>query len=183
MSVVDAAAEVIKLAGKNRAGAVSLTGGEPLLNWGFIRALVPAFRKAGLAVHLETNGTLYREFLKVKSLVDVVAMDIKLPSSTGQKPFWREHGRFLSVAPEKTFIKTVVTSKTRLSEFKKAVELTTSISRSVPFFIQPATRRSPSPGAVRPPSGIFLEKACCLAAAKLSTARLLPQQHPKWGVK
>ena len=191
MSVPRAAAEIIRLAGKNRARAVSLTGGEPLLNWGFIRALAPALRKAGLAVHLETNGTRYRELLKVKNLVDVIAMDIKLPSSTGQAPLWREHGRFLSVAPGKTFIKTVVTSKTRLSEFKKAVGLTAAVSGKVPFFIQPVTGcRGKAAGggkrrfnATRLPSGIFLEKACCLAAARLSTARLLPQQHPKWGIK
>jgi len=191
MSPASAAAEVIKLAWKNRVKAVSLTGGEPLINWKFIKTLAPALRKAGLSVHLETNGTLYRELEKVKSMADVIAMDIKLPSSTGQKPFWREHGRFLSVAPEKTFIKTVVTSKTRLSEFKKAVELAASVSGRVPFFIQPATSPHAKavgagarrPVATRPPSGIFLEKACCLAAARLSTARLLPQHHPKWGIK
>jgi len=191
LSAQDAAGEVIKLARKNRVKAVSLTGGEPLINWKFIKTLAPALRKAGLSVHLETNGTLYRELEKVKGMTDVIAMDIKLPSSTGQKPFWREHGRFLSMAPEKTFIKTVVTSKTRLSEFKKAVELTASVSGRVPFFIQPATSPRTKaagagerrPNAARPPSGIFLEKACCLAAAKLSTARLLQQQHPKWGIK
>ena len=140
MSAAAAAAEVIKLARKNRATAVSLTGGEPLLNWKFIKALAPALRKAGLAVHLETNGTLSRELLKVKSLVDVIAMDIKLPSSTGQKPFWREHGRFLSTAPKKTFVKVVLTSKSSLSDFKKAVELTAAVPGIVPFFLQPAIR-------------------------------------------
>ncbi|MCX5784758.1 MAG: 7-carboxy-7-deazaguanine synthase QueE [Elusimicrobia bacterium] len=180
ISAAAAAAEVIKLARKNRAKAVSLTGGEPLLNWKFIKVLAPALRKAGLAVHLETNGTLYRELLKVKSLVDVIAMDIKLPSSTGQQPFWREHAGFIKAAPEKTFVKVVLTSKTSFSDFKKAVELTASVPGIIPFFLQPATRR---PAAVRPPAAGFLEKACCEASAKLPVVRLLPQQHPKWGVK
>jgi len=184
LSARDAAGAVLKLAGKNRAKAVSLTGGEPLLNWGFIKAVGPALRKAGLSVHLETNGTLYRELEKVKEIADVISMDIKLPSSTGQKPFWREHGRFLAVAPEKTFIKTVVCSKTRFSDFKKAVQLAASVSRRLPFFIQPVTSVSGKAAhGARPPSAIFLEKACCLAAAELSTARLLPQQHPKWRIK
>jgi len=183
MSVASAAAEVIQLARKNRAKAVSLTGGEPLLNWGFIMKLAPALRKAGLAVHLETNGIFYRELSKVKNLVDVVAMDIKLPSSTGQKPFWREHSEFIKTAPEKTFVKVVLTSKTSLHDFTKAVKLTASVPGIVPFFLQPATRRTLPAGAVRPPTGVFLEKACCEASSRLPVVRLLPQQHPKWGVK
>jgi len=174
-----AARAVIKLARAGKAKDVSLTGGEPLLRWRFIRALAPALKKAGLRVHLETNGVLYAELGKVIRAVDVVAMDIKLPSSTGQKAFWAAHKKFLAVAPGKTFIKVVVTLKTRMAELERAARLAASSGAGTPFFIQPAT---PRPG-VKPPSAKFVREAACLAAARLACVKVLPQQHPVWGVK
>ncbi|MDO8806270.1 MAG: 7-carboxy-7-deazaguanine synthase QueE [Elusimicrobiota bacterium] len=180
MTPPEAALAVINLARRKKAENVSLTGGEPLLYWRFIKAVAPALKKAGLALHLETNGVLYLELSKAAALADVIAMDIKLPSSTGQKAFWEEHRRFLAVAPEKTFIKTVVTSKTKMAELKKAVSLAASVRPGVPFYIQPATARR---GKARPPSAKFVLEACCYAASKLSAVKVLPQQHPVWGVK
>ncbi|OGS12864.1 MAG: hypothetical protein A2234_06605 [Elusimicrobia bacterium RIFOXYA2_FULL_58_8] len=180
MSGAQAAMDILRLAGKNRAAAVSLTGGEPLLNWKFIKCLAPGVKKAGLALHLETNGVLYRELERIKGEVAVIAADIKLPSSTGGKAFWYEHARFFAVAPEKTFLKVVLTDSTSLADLKKAVALAAAIRPDVPFFLQPAT---PRPGGVRPPKGIFMKKACCWAAARLSRVKVLPQQHPIWGVK
>ena len=58
MSVKEASAEVLRQVRESRARAVSLTGGEPLLHWKFIKALAPLFKKAGLAVHL--LGTVRR---------------------------------------------------------------------------------------------------------------------------
>lgn len=180
MTPSEAELALIKLARAKRAENVSLTGGEPLLYWRFIKALAPALKKAGLTLHLETNGVLHRELSKVAGLADVIAMDIKLPSSTGQKARWAEHKKFLSSAPGKTFIKTVVTSKTKIAELKKAVGLAASVWPGVPFFIQPVTARK---GGGRPPSGKFMEEAVCYAASRLSRVKVLPQQHPVWGVK
>jgi organic radical activating enzyme len=175
----EAARAVIKLARAKKAKDVSLTGGEPLLRWRFIRTLAPALKAAGLRLHLETNGVLHAELAGVARWVDVIAMDIKLPSSTGGKGFWAAHKKFLAVAPEKTFIKVVVTSKTKVAELGRAVRLAAAVSAAVPFFIQPAT---PRPG-VKPPSAKFVREAACLAAARLSCVKVLPQQHPIWGVR
>ena len=180
MSAAAAAASVIKLARAKSTRAVSLTGGEPLLQWRFIRTLAPLLKKAGLAVHLETNGVLHRELSKVCGLCDVIAADIKLPSSTGQKAFWAEHKKFLAAAPGKIFVKTVVTSATKMSDLAKAIDVAASVRPGMPFFIQPATARR---GKVKPPSEKFVREACCLAALKLRRVKLLPQQHPIWGVK
>ncbi|HAT71226.1 MAG TPA: 7-carboxy-7-deazaguanine synthase QueE [Elusimicrobia bacterium] len=176
----EAAALVVKLARAGKAKTVSLTGGEPLLHWRFIKAAAPALKKAGLKLHLETNGVLYRELGRVEKLADVIAMDIKLPSSTGQGAFWREHEKFLARAPRKTFIKVVVTSKTEMSDFRKAADLAAAARPGLPFFIQPATARR---GHAGPPGAKFMEEACCYAAARLSRVKVLPQQHPLWGVK
>ncbi len=180
MTCAEAARAVLKLARAKKAENVSLTGGEPLLYWRFIKSLAPALKKAGLTLHLETNGVLHKELSKIAGLVDVIAMDIKLPSSTGQKARWAEHKKFLSSAPEKTFIKAVITSKTKITELKKAVDLAASVSPGIPFFIQPATARK---AGGKPPSAKFVEEAGCYAASRLSRVKVLPQQHPLWGIK
>jgi organic radical activating enzyme len=180
LTVKEAARSVIGLARAKKARDVSLTGGEPLLHWRFIRALASKLKTAGLRLHLETNGVLYGQFAQLAGKMDVVAMDIKLPSSTGHKGFWAAHKKFLATAPEKIFIKTVITSRTELAEVEKAVKLVSSVGDAIPFFIQPATARR---GASRPPSGKFVREACCLAAARLRCVKVLPQQHPLWGIK
>lgn len=175
-----AARAVIKLARAEKAGDVSLTGGEPLLRWRFIRALAPLLRRAGLRLHLETNGTLPAALARVAGLVDVIAMDIKLPSSSGQAGLWAEHKKFLAAAPEKTFIKVVVTAETKMAELERAARLAAAVSRAVPFFIQPATA---GPGGVRPPAKKSVAAARRYAAARLARVEVLPQQHPIWGLK
>ncbi len=179
LDVKQAAAAVRRLARSGRARDVSLTGGEPLLRWRFIRALAPELRKSGLRLHLESNGVLWRELGRVKDLVDVVAMDIKLPSATGQRARWADHRRFLAAAPAKTFIKVVVTAGSCLAEIARAAELAAGAKADVPFFVQPATPRR----GVRPPSGRFVAEAAALAAERLRRVMVLPQQHPLWGVK
>lgn len=179
MTPAAAAAAVVKLARAKKAADVSLTGGEPLLRWRFIRALAPLLRKAGLRLHLETNGVLHAELARVAPLLDVIAMDIKLPSSGARKGLWAEHRKFLSVAPEKTFVKVVVVSETRLAEIERAVRLAAAVNAAAPFFIQPATPRR----GVKPPAAAFLREARRLAEARLRSVQVLPQQHPIWGVK
>lgn len=178
MTPAEAASSVAALARKGRAKDVSLTGGEPLLRAPFIARLAPLLKKAGLRLHLETNGAMPAALKKVAGLVDVVAMDIKLPSSTGERPLWGAHRRFLAAAPEKTFIKVVLTSRSTLKDFEKAVGIAAA-APAAPFFIQPATPRR----GCRPPSEKFVREARRLAEARLKTVRVLPQQHPIWGIK
>jgi len=49
----------------------------------------PAFR-----IYLETNGIPFDALQHVIDLIDVVSMDIKLPSATGLRPFWKNTGNF-----------------------------------------------------------------------------------------
>ena len=174
-----AAKAVIGLARRTGAPAVSLTGGEPLLHAAFLKALLPELRRAGLEVHLETNGTLWRELASVKDRVTVIAADVKLPSSCPGKAWWGEHRRFLSAAPRKTFVKAVLTSRATLGEVRRAAALVAGVSRAIPLFLQPATARA----GVKAPSAAFVEKALAAAGAELARVKVLPQQHPLWGLK
>src|SRR5262249_43555873 len=80
------------------AHSVSITGGEPLLQKDFLKEFCHALRKEGKTVYLDTNGTLPEALSAIIQDIDIIAMDIKLPSSTGQKAFWKEHAAFLRIA-------------------------------------------------------------------------------------
>ena len=62
--------------------SISLTGGEPLLSYEFLQEFLPLIY-GKTKIYLETNATMTKEFKEIKSLIDIVAADIKLPSATG----------------------------------------------------------------------------------------------------
>ncbi|MBU2531010.1 MAG: 7-carboxy-7-deazaguanine synthase QueE [Elusimicrobia bacterium] len=163
---------------KENPEAVSLTGGEPLLQAAFIEKLLPMIRKTGLQVHLETNAVLFKEFEKIAEMTDVIAGDIKLPSSTG-KDLWNEHKKFLSMAPEKTFIKIVITSNSKLNEIQKAFDIVNKVSPKMTVFIQPVTEK----GEIKKPKKDFFDSIKKISLNMKMNYKILPQQHPIWGIK
>ncbi len=118
--------------------SVSITGGEPLVQVEFLKAFLPRLQKADMKVYLETNGILPKELVQVIDLVDIIAMDIKLPSSTKEKEFWHEHEEFLRIAlKKKVFIKAVVSKDTSDEDIYKAIELVKRIDPDVMLILQP----------------------------------------------
>ena len=89
--------------------SVSFTGGEPLLQKDFLKESLPLVKEGGYKTYLETNGTLPESLDELIENVDIVAMDIKLPSSGGLNDFWQAHRDFLSIAQRReVFIKAVI---------------------------------------------------------------------------
>ncbi|MDO8525105.1 MAG: 7-carboxy-7-deazaguanine synthase QueE, partial [Candidatus Omnitrophota bacterium] len=125
--------------------SVSLTGGEPLLCWDFLRTFLKMLKKArGLKAYLETNGTLPHELAKIIDSLDIVAMDFKLPSSTGGRSYWHEHAEFLKIASKRiVFVKAVVTPDTDKKDIEKAVQMIKRLRKNVPFILQPASPVKP----------------------------------------
>lgn len=120
--------------------SVSLTGGEPLCHTDFLLSFLPHLHRNRTKAYLETNGTLPSELARVIDLVDIVAMDFKLPSSTGQRSFWSEHLDFLKIASKKkVFVKAIITSETTSKDIEKAISLINSLGKHIPFILQPAT--------------------------------------------
>ena len=120
--------------------SVSLTGGEPLMQADVIHELIAILGHAGPKFYLETNGTLPSELTKVIEDVDIIAMDIKMPSSTKCRAFWAEHEEFLKIAVQKeTFIKTVISADTDVEDWEKTVELVARVDSSIPVIVQPNT--------------------------------------------
>jgi len=151
--------------------SVSLTGGEPLLHNEFLRALIPLLPECRNGVYLETNGSLPRELGCLIDLVDIIAMDIKLPSVAGLSSLWEKHKEFLAVASQKkVFVKVVVAEDTSLDELGKALEIIKEVG-DFPLVIQPLALDSGRPG-IGPEQLILLQEN---ALRQLHDVRVIPQ--------
>lgn len=156
---------------RRRFHSVSITGGEPLLQVEFLEKFLPLY-KGDKRIYLETNGTLPDALKEVVEYVDIIAMDIKLPSATGLKPYWEEHRKFLLSAWDKeVFVKTVITKGTTLDDIKNAVELIISVDPTIPLVLQPATEEIDTELVEKIFS--FQEEA----SISLPHVRIIPQLH------
>lgn len=155
--------------------AISWTGGEPLLHAEFLEHMMVWAHRAGLRNYLETNGTRVEAFADLAAHCDVVAMDVKLPSATG-KQTWSEHLEFLRVAPEKTFVKVVLTSASTPAEWRQIIRLMQEVSPEIPLVLQPATVFAKT----KPLAPELVLKYLRQARGLLKDVRLIPQWHPLW---
>lgn len=128
-----------------------LTGGEPLLYSGFLEKFLPLFLNHRThRVYLETNGTLPGELEKIISFVNIVAMDIKLPSSSpAPESVWKEHSDLMRLSREKELIvKAVVTGSTTMDDIKKMADLIQHHKGALSVVLQPVmTEGETVPGA------------------------------------
>lgn len=148
--------------------SVSLTGGEPLEQADFLKEWLPL--KEGLKIYLETNGILPTHLTKVIEYMDIIGMDIKLPSVAGVKPHWSLHREFLKIAAEKeVFVKVVVDNSVTWEDMVNAVEIVYSVNPGIPFVIQPRT-----PVDMEAEQILKLQD---MASSKLSHVRVIPQVH------
>jgi organic radical activating enzyme len=162
--------------------SVSLTGGEPLVYAGFLKEFLPLLRGARMKAYLETNGTLPDKLSGVIDQVDIVAMDFKLPSSTGGRPFWKEHSEFINIAMKKNvFVKAVVTSSTRAEDVARAVAIVNGAGKKIPFILQPATPVGPKEARISNEALLgFLEIGL---KSGLDHIRVIPQVHKMMNLK
>lgn len=120
--------------------SISFTGGEPLLQKDFLKEILALSRNAGFRTYLETNGTLTDELNEVIDYLDIISMDIKLPSSTGDLDYWESHDRFAQLASQKELlVKIIICKSTCSDDFKKAVNLMSEYKDKVVMVLQPNT--------------------------------------------
>ncbi len=125
------------LAGDRCIDAVAVTGGEPLVQSEFVADMLQ-WGKFGIPVLLETAGVLTRRLPDVLPWVDIVSMDIKLPSNTGERPFWDEHALFLDYARVKDlYVKVLVDEGSTDEDVERAASLVAACAPSAPVFVQP----------------------------------------------
>lgn len=159
--------------------SISITGGEPLLNSDFLKELIPEINYTRNGIYLETNGTLPEELEKVIDYINIISMDIKIPSSAIIKPMWDLHRSFLKIAASKeTFVKIIVCEKTSLHEIDMVLDIILSVSK-LPLVLQPVTSIN-QPKKNTPVVPITPQKALKLqehALKYIDDVRIIPQTH------
>jgi len=131
-----------------------------------------------LELTMETNGTLPQELARVVDLVDVVAMDVKLPSSTGQREFWQEHAQFLSTAKKKdVFVKAVISLATSQEEILRTIGLIRDSHSAAVLVLQPNSAEDQAAGRSK------MEYFRDLCVSEGVAVCIIPQLHKLLGVK
>ncbi len=161
--------ELLKIAHDNKnCHSISLTGGEPLLNTGFLKKFLP---QCPLPVYLETNATLVGELKEIIDYIDYVSADIKLPSCTGGTALWDEHDSFFETAVQKkVFAKVVFDENITQEEITKTCKLCAKYG--IELILQP--RMSDNDFCV---SKDFIERILDKFLQHYKKTRLIPQVH------
>ncbi len=180
--------EIVAGLDPERRMAVSLTGGEPLLQAASVGELARHLGEDQREVHLETHGLAAEALGSVVEAVDVVAMDWKLASDVrraeplpGESDFHAAHEDFLRCAWEssaRVFVKVVVSVRTDDEELGELCRRVASVSPEIPLVVQPVTPC----GSVResPPAGSLIRWAG-RCREQLSDVRVIPQTHRSYG--
>ncbi len=107
------------------ANTVSFTGGEPLLEADFLCEFLRRYKnRLNKKIYLETNGTYPEGLEKIIDYVDIISMDIKLKSATGQDYSPITFGDFLDIARKKeVFAKIIFDENISDDEINKSVNL------------------------------------------------------------
>jgi organic radical activating enzyme len=170
ISLSDLAGSINRLLEETPHHSVSFTGGEPLCQERGLQELLPLVKGR---IYLETNGTLPLPLSKVIDSVDVISMDIKLPSVTDGN-HWNAHEEFLRIANDKeVFVKMVLTAATTEEEFSRALQIIKVVNDEILLILQPVT-----PGGnslpVSPDKVLWYQEQ---ALRQLKDVRVIPQTH------
>lgn len=169
VSAADVIAAVRPLLADAIVDGTAVTGGEPLLQADFLAQLL-ADRVWPRPVLLETNGMMPEALRTVLSRIDVVSMDIKLPSNSGERAFWEQHARFLALAGDKAYVKVLVDAATDAADVERAASL---VGDRAAVFLQPITAEN---GRVDI-TAARLERFYTAARRHVADLRILPQTH------
>ena len=123
---VESLLEKVKTFNLQAMHSVSLTGGEPLLHYEFLREFLPELKKLNLKIYLETNGTLPKPLESVINYIDIISMDFKLDSSAKIGDVYAMHDEFLNIAAQNqkdTFAKLVFDDNIKDYELNKCLSL------------------------------------------------------------
>jgi 7-carboxy-7-deazaguanine synthase len=159
--------------------AVAITGGEPLLQANFLADFLREARFE-VPILLETNGTLPKQLATLLPWIQVISMDIKPPSNTGERAFWSEHEEFLGVAAERetdVYVKVLVDQSTSDDEIARAGALVARHG-NLPVFLQPIMAPSGRVEIDHP----TLSRLFGVARRFHSNVRVLPQTHKILGI-
>ncbi|MEO8606151.1 MAG: 7-carboxy-7-deazaguanine synthase QueE [bacterium] len=171
-SVAAVVADALLLMEGDTVDGLSVTGGEPLMQAEFVAELLADTRLPRPRL-LETNGMLPDPLRMVLPVVDVVSMDVKLPSNSGERAFWAQHASFLDLAGPKAYVKVLIDAATSVAEVERAAALVGEQSPQAAVFLQPIT----SPQGRIDLDAAGLARFFAAARRRCENVRVLPQAH------
>ena len=165
---------------------LALTGGEPLLYADFLSGFLPLYRKLNKQrVYLETNGTLPEELGKIAGYVDIIAMDFKLPSSTGNaEELWERHEEFLKEAVKagkEIVVKAVVTESSTIDDIKQVARIAAASDGKFVLVLQSVSPVNEM--SKRPDEEMLLYFKEYLKKESGKEVRIMGQTHKCLGIK
>lgn len=166
--------------------SISITGGEPLLHAPFLAQWLPQVRElTNLPIYLETGGHRPKQLAQILPHLDLIGMDLKLPSVSGET-HWQAHQEFLELcqaAKVEVFVKVIISNTTDPAELQQAAQLVASINDRIVIFLQPMTALAHphiNPALTAPtPAQVLAGQA--LMKEYLPQIRVIPQTHKMIG--
>lgn len=152
---------------------LTLTGGEPLEQIDFLEEWLPSLNHH-YQILLETSGIEVDALKRVVEWVDMISLDIKLPSSSKEPAYWGVHENFLKVAQAKDHYAKIVFDET-FQEENELKELMEKFPKTT-FIFQPV-----SPLRQRDLKKCF-EIFQNFSSRFPNQVRLIPQTHKSLGV-
>jgi 7-carboxy-7-deazaguanine synthase len=163
--------------------SLSLTGGEPLLHADFLAAFLSQLRDSvRIPIYLETGGHRSQDLKRLLPYLDMVGMDIKLPSVSGET-HWEAHEMFLSLCDRSgvtVFCKLIVSHATAEEDLDQAAALIAKVNPNIPVFLQPVTPLSER-GQPEPPTAEQVLNWQAKFKQQLTSVRVIPQTHKMIG--
>ncbi len=156
--------------------SISLTGGEPLIHFEFLKEFLPL---TGCKVYLETNGTMAHALEEVIHNIDIISMDIKLDSSSKIGDIFLQHEKFIETVVKyrkEIFAKIVFDTDIRDFEINESVRLAQKYE--MPLILQP---RMEGNNIAVPPD--FIEETMKKFTARYKDTRLIGQVHKFFNIR
>jgi len=150
--------EIVSKVNEFNLSSVCITGGEPMIQLESLKDLVKKLKNIGYQISLETNGTVYDEW--VFKAVDCVSMDVKPPSS-GEK----SNLEILKKLAPKDQVKIIIADDKDYDFAKDVLKKT-----SVEVILQPL-------------GGVNLKRIVDKVMDDRLDVRILPQLHKIIGIK
>jgi 7-carboxy-7-deazaguanine synthase len=160
---------------------LAVTGGEPLEQPAFLHLLLERLQDVNCQVLLESSGFYPDELSEVIEYVDVVSVDLKLPSFTG-KPFNTGlHQQFLDNAREKaSYCKVIVMKNTTRDEIREAAQFVAATAPNLPLILQPAFDETNPPTSQQV---LYLMEMGVALSDYIDDVRVIPQLHKYVGIR
>jgi organic radical activating enzyme len=153
--------------------SVAFTGGEPVLQPDFVKAMAEGARGLGLKTYLDTSGTLAPNLKAVADSIDIFALDLKLPSCPGVRLDWDDARACLeAVKGREAFVKVVILDDSSPDEVARAARLVREAN--LQLVLQPVT---PVSDSTAEPTGATIATIRARCRAEGVEPLVIPQLH------